>query len=527
MRVLAGGEWRDGVLDYARGADEYRIAVRAMYSVAPVPEMYFVRAASGRMLLNYVREVGIRGVLRRVRSRRSERLRNEKWIGCGVGEVVDAPAGSAIPVGSVVTFLAPAHPRCLERLCLPEDMLRARSDSAGSAVRDEAHTLLHATSTTPILPDSWHALAGWSPFAGVSLDPATTARALDDAERLLRGVDWRAAKRLSPTGTPLSTVRAAARAPESEARLRGTLLGYGNYAKIAILPNVRDHVAITRIHEIDPLQIPLEDHSVIWDTAPTLAASDSPQVVFIAGYHHTHAPIAVEALGRGAYAVAEKPVATDRGQVDALTQAIRRSPRFFACFHKRYSLFNDWARQDLAVSNGAAISYHCVVYEVPLPSRHWYRWPASRSRLVSNGCHWLDHFLFLNDWSPVRRSGLDVARDGTLSVWAELANDAYFTMTLTDRGSERIGVQEYIELRANRRTIRVTNGSRYESEDGARVIRTARRNKMDSYSRMYRSIAAAVARGEAGDSIESVERSSALVLDLEAQLFSQSARQDR
>jgi predicted dehydrogenase len=370
------------------------------------------------------------------------------------------------------------------------------------------------------LPVSWQPLAGWSSFAGRTLDLPSCDAALDDAEQLLRDMDWCAADRLAPSASPAATVREGeANATQTErARPRGTLLGYGNYAKIAILPNVRDYVSITRIHEIDPLQMPLGDRSVTWDTSPQLSDRDAGQVVFIAGFHHTHAPIAVEALRRGAYAVAEKPVVTDRAQVRALTDAMRSIPRFFACFHKRYSPFNAWAREDLQAGDGDPISYHCVVYEVPLPARHWYRWPSSRSRLVSNGCHWLDHFLFLNHWSPVSRRGLDVARNGTLSVWAELENGAYFTMVLTDLGSERIGVQDYIELRANGRTVRMTNGSRYEAEDGARILRRVRRNKMESYARMYRSIAEAVARGEDGDSVESVERSCGLVLDLEAEL---------
>src|SRR5262249_57472786 len=68
--------------------------------------------------------------------------------------------------------------------------------------------------------------------------------------------------------------------------------------------------------------------------------------------------------------------------------------KVFCCFHKRYSAFNALARKDLQMQLGEPISYHCIVYEVPLPPMHWYRWPSSRSRLITNGCHWIDHFHF-------------------------------------------------------------------------------------------------------------------------------------
>jgi hypothetical protein len=167
------------------------------------------------------------------------------------------------------------------------------------------------------------------------------------------------------------------------------------------------------------------------------------------------------------------------------------------------------------VGPGEAIHYHCIVYEVPLPRLHWYLWPNSRSRLTSNGCHWIDHFLFLNDYAAVRRSDLFVAGDGTISASLELENGAVFTMTLTEHGSERIGVQEHVELRAGGSTVRMVNGGLYEAEGPDRVLRRRRINKMESYFRMYRTIGRAVAEGRPGDSLRSIEVSTGAVLGLE------------
>jgi predicted dehydrogenase len=252
-----------------------------------------------------------------------------------------------------------------------------------------------------------------------------------------------------------------------------------------------------------------------WDTSPELRSGEEFDALLIAGYHHTHAPLAVEALRRGAYAVVEKPLATDPHQLEALSAAVRDDPRLFACFHKRYLPFNAWVRTDLKIEEGHPISYHCIVFEVPLPELHWYRWPNSRSRLVSNGCHWIDHFLFLNQYAEPVAQELHAAGDGTVNCSIELANGAFFTMVLTDQGSERIGVQDHIQLRANGGTITMTNGSDYVAESSHGIIRRARINKMTSYQIMYRTIGKQVASGAWGDSLRSVEVSTALMLNLE------------
>jgi hypothetical protein len=190
----------------------------------------------------------------------------------------------------------------------------------------------------------------------------------------------------------------------------------------------------------------------------------------------------------------------------------------FACFHKRYSPFNDYAWPDLECEAGDPINYHCVVYEVPLPELHWYRWPNSKSRLISNGCHWLDHFSFLNRYCKVKSMSVEQAPDDTISCSVTLENGAYFTMVLTDTGSQPIGLQEYIELRAGAVTVKIVNNAKYLAEDSSRVFRRARINKTSPYRLMYRSIAAQIEAGDVGDSLASVRISCGLILDLEDRL---------
>jgi predicted dehydrogenase len=283
-----------------------------------------------------------------------------------------------------------------------------------------------------------------------------------------------------------------------------------------ILPYVSQDINIDKIHEIDPLQL---GRSNKWrarlDTSGLPRVDDEHDVYFIAGYHHTHTPIALHALNRSAYAVVEKPLATTRSQIDALRKTLETQPsRLFACFHKRYNELNDLALADLELRPGEPLTYHCIVYEVPLPQKHWYRWPNSRSRIISNGCHWIDHFLYLNNYAQVISQTVYEAQQGDTIVLLELVNGAVFSMVLTDIGSERLGVREYVELKANRVTVRISDGSRYESENSSRILRRRRVNPMKSFQRMYQSICRKIVAGEHGDSLESLQSSElAVALD--------------
>jgi hypothetical protein len=78
-------------------------------------------------------------------------------------------------------------------------------------------------------------------------------------------------------------------------------------------------------------------------------------------------------------------------------------------------------------------------------------------------------------------------------------------MVMTYNGSERIGPQDYIELRCNGRTIRIINESKYLAESKQRVLRRKRINRMRSYEQMYRQISQRISLGLEGDSIASVK----------------------
>lgn len=514
MKILANGCWKSGYLDYTRGPDEHRIKVLAMLNLRALSELNVIRPKRPSIILNYLRELGIRGVLLKVRSRLAEAARNDKQVSCGIGEVMEAPFDSPFLPGTRVVFVAPAHPPAAERLCLPTCLL-INTDAAPEA---GGNSLLHAVARST--QDWCEAIAGWSPHSGKSLAEGTTPQTMRKAKEFVERFPWPSARALPREDGPVRTSTGG-----EHTELDTVLFGYGNYAKTVIIPSARPHLHISRVHEIDPTQIgapPGPDWH--WSTSPGSDGANPPRAVFVAGFHHHHADLAIEALRRGAYAAVEKPLVTNRAQLLRLEEALGGRRRLFGCFHKRYSRLNALARHDLSVSAGQPIHYHCIVYEIPTPRLHWYRWPNSCSRIVSNGCHWTDHFLFLNDYAQPVRQDVYRAHDGSLSVCVELENGAVFTMALTEHGSERLGVRDHVELRAGSITVTMTDSTRYKAENSSRVLRRARISRYSPYQAMYREIGQKIVMSEPADSVRSVLLTSRLMLDLEETLISARAK---
>lgn len=514
MRAWVSGQWVSGFLDYHGGPDDLRIEVVGWRKLAPVSDLYFERERRLGVVLNYLREIGPRGVVRRVRSRQAERLRNEKFVSCGIGQVVNGPS---------VAFVATSHPSCVDRVTVPKQLAFPLERELETAVPTEVGAVRYVDAYDP--DPIWDELAGWSPFAGTTLGDELVARARTRTIDLLASTGWAEAVRLPTEKGAWQARQERVAEPRSGRPPRATLFGLGNYAKTTILPNVKDLIEVDEIHEVDPLQVgPAPTNDVTWSTSPLPESRSGHEAFLIAGYHHSHAPLAAAALHSGAAAVVEKPLAVTRRDLDTLLAAVRATGgSLFACFHKRYSSLNRMVREDLGLGDGAAVDYHCIVFEERLPRRHWYRWPASGTRVVSNGCHWTDHFLFLNDFSPTKNFSIVRAGNGAVNATVELENGALFTMLLTDTGSPRVGVRDHVELRRGDRTVVMQDGSRYVAEDSRKVFRRTRINKLSAYRDMYRAIAAAVKDRTDGDSVESIEATAALTLALEEEMISAGA----
>lgn len=519
MRVMINDSFTDGFLDYYCKPEEYRIECWVWKNLERLDGLYYLRDKNFWTLWNYLRDIGPRQTLLKVLSRTQERLRNEKYVACGVGRILAGPPSIALSAPQWVVFLAPCQPCMPERICLPAALIKPIKPA------ELNFPLTHMLCCSQVEDgDPWWApIRAWSSYSGAE-PPKDCASLMERVVTSLNETNWKRASQWSASRPSIVTDRAKVEHAPRAGKKTAVLFGYGNYAKNIILPQVKSHLDLRCIHEIDPLQIPQQRSTrYAWNTSPDMTEHEGYDVFLIAGFHHTHTPLACKALQRGADVLIEKPVAVDQRQLDDLVTAMRQANgRVFCCFHKRYQKFNEMARDDLQAKPGDPIHYHCSVYEAPLPPYHWYRWPNSKSRFITNGCHWLDHFLLLNNYAKATSWTTNVSPDKTaVNCSVSLTNGAFFTMVMTYQGSERIGPQDYIELRANGRTVQIANESSYFAESKQRILRRYGENRMKAYAHMYRRISLAIARGEAGDSIDSVKGAVELGLRLEESAASQ------
>jgi predicted dehydrogenase len=518
MRILTGNKWREGYLDYHRSRREYRIRVLVWKNLEFLENVYHTRAKSIRFLLNYLPVVGPEGLWTKTWSRIREERRNEKYISCGVGQVMEAAEGGEHAVGDVVGFVAPLHPPLVERVVLPGTLVFAMEKGEFPAA-PEGKILYHPAGKRTPENKWWKNVKGWSIYSGIGISEENQTALEKGLREELRHAKWQEAKRIDAQGETGVAETRGSTTPAPSAKKSGVLYGYGNYAKINIIPYAKPFVKMHAVHEIDPTQIFLEQGIKRWESTPFAAPSEKYDVYFVASYNHTHVPITLHALKQGAYVVVEKPVAMDYDELAALERALWAAGRkLFIGFHKRYGTFNRMALEDLGVSRGEPISYHSIVYELIQPEFFWYNWPVSRSTFFANGCHQIDHFLHLNNFSRPKDAGIKLLQDEAVEVWIELENGASFTTTFSEKGSLRVGPRDHVELKVHGRNVRITDAITYQSENNHRIIRKKRIYKTDSYRDMYREIGRKIANNEEGDTIESVLISTKLMLDLEEEL---------
>ena len=508
MKVLVGKSWKEGVLDETLHSETVRIQVQSWFRHRSVTGVFFERTASVSGIVGYLRKVGPRDVIRKVVSRLSERNRNFRFLCTGVGKVVSAGHKSTFNEGDIVSFVAPLHPQAMSRLVIDDRLVR-KSDR--TSIPDSYTDMDVELESADAELD---AVEGWHIESGLPVD----SDAVDKLCELTEGIEVLAPVNPKPKGTEKISTRSEPTSKDNSDKPVASLFGFGNYAKTVLLPAVSHLVKVTHIHEIEPLQMG-RTQSITWDTSPYFADDENPDICFVAGYHHTHAATAIEAFKRGAKTLIEKPTVTNREQLELLRAAVNQyKPSVFMGFHRRYMKYNKMIFEDLEITPGDPINYHCIVFEEPLPKYHWYNWPNSRTRITSNGCHWIDHFLFLNNYPKVVKKSIIAFSRGAVVVTLEAENGAGFSMTLTDEGSARQGVQDHAECRSLGKSATLTNGMRYVSENEKQIIRRASGSSLDPGRDMYKTIGQQMLDGAPGET-DSLFAAADICLELEEQLF--------
>lgn len=471
-------------------------------------------------LAGYVSKVGVRRAAQKVASRMFASDTEQLVVLAGVGRVSRASVGQAEhELGDLVLFMAPrAHASARHVVTSPLLMIRL-DERPNDLLTNSTMIALVKTSYDAPMCAMIEQLAGWSVHADWALDPELCAGCMTHVARAWRNRTGEGSGALADAGLSRSARRLPLLYGE---RASVVLFGWGHYARTCLMPHLTERYDIMRVHEIDPILIGTPHHMDVlrWSTSPGPDPGDELAALWcVAGYHHHHARLATEALKSGVDVLVEKPLITCESDLDVLLDAWRASSaRLWQGFHRRTWQVHEWLLKDLKIQKGTSVvHYHCVVHEVNLPVHHWYRWEASGSRLIMNGCHWLDEFMHLNGYrEPVHMSAQSFQGGEVIMVQVELDHGATFSMSLSSVGSDRIGVRESTHVSCGERSACLTDW-RYVAEHATGELRQARCDEATTYARMIAAVSTAQQDPQhPGESIIEVERFWRMVCALDA-----------
>ncbi|MEJ2673442.1 MAG: Gfo/Idh/MocA family oxidoreductase, partial [Deltaproteobacteria bacterium] len=514
MYVRNMSSWHNSFLDYHRAPGNYRVSVE-LYIILKRIEHLHTENWKFIKIINYIKELGLWAVIRKARSRLNERLRNEKFLACGIGTICEADPDKPHRLGQKVLFIAPCHPQCVERIVLPPQLLKPLPE--GICDYDfQKSEIVWVDARQYLKNDDLIKLVYYSQFSGRTIDEQLVKRAFALVEEIISKPGMLVGQKLETSSNPV-TERYENSSSDQDGRLRAVIFGYGHYAKTIIIPNLDRAIRVAKVHEIDPMQLgPVKRLPFDVDSSPMPRPDERFDVICIAGYHHTHATLGIYGLKKDCYVIIEKPPVTTWDQLHELLEAMDQSEgKLFVGYTRRYLVFNKFIRKDLGLKDNEPLSYYCIVNMARMPKLHWYHWPNAGSQIISNGCHWIDHFLFLNDYVAFKSYGAIQFNNEDIVCWAELENGSTFNMVITQDGSMRTGYRENIEIRSKDSTVRIRDLSHYTAEGPSRILRKANVNKPVVYMNMYRTVSHKIVAGQAGDTRESLERTASLMLGLE------------
>ena len=217
--------------------------------------------------------------------------------------------------------------------------------------------------------------------------------------------------RYSPNGSarrrpaiPAPTSRPAPARPV----VRFGVIGAGNYATSMLLPHLQDRtdVRLVEVATATGLSAANAQRRFGFERCSTdhrgLLADGAVDAVVIATRHHAHAAMICDALRAGKAVFVEKPLAVDPDQLQAILAAVGDSgnDRLMVGFNRRFAPL----LVDLKSAFGARSGPLQVRYDVNagrLEAGSWYGQPEEGSRLVGEGCHFIDTVSWWLDQDPV------------------------------------------------------------------------------------------------------------------------------
>jgi predicted dehydrogenase/threonine dehydrogenase-like Zn-dependent dehydrogenase len=252
---------------------------------------------------------------------------------------------------------------------------------------------------------------------------------------------------------PAPPAVAPATRPVARSVVRLGVIGAGNYATSMLLPHLRDRpdVRLVEVATATGLSGANAQRKFGFERCSTdhraLLADEAVDAVLIATRHHAHAAMVCEALRAGKAVFVEKPLTVGPDQLEAILAAVADSgnDRLMVGFNRRFAPL----LTDLKAAFGARSGPVQARYDVNagrLEAGSWYAQPEEGSRLVGEGCHFVDTISWWLDQDPV----------AVFAAATDDPDDAACTLLYPDGSVATVSYQTTGDPRAPKELFQVT-----------------------------------------------------------------------
>jgi len=312
------------------------------------------------------------------------------------------------------------------------------------------------------------------------------------------GVLFRYSDNGSPPPRPAATsAPRPSRPPIVGPVVRLGVIGAGNYATSMLLPHLRERpdVRLVEVATATGLSAANAQRRFAFERCSTdhraVLADDAIDAVIIATRHHAHAAMVCEALTAGKAVFVEKPLAVDPDQLQAIIAVVADTgnDRLMVGFNRRFApLLVDL--KAAAGRRGGPVQVRYDVNAGRLEPGSWYGQPEEGSRIVGEGCHFVDTISWWLEQDPVSvfsaaTRDLDDAAMTLLYPDGSVATVAYQT------GGDARAPKELFHVSGDRQLATLHNFQRTELwRGGRRRVRRSRtgidkgqRQELDAFVR--------------------------------------------
>jgi predicted dehydrogenase/threonine dehydrogenase-like Zn-dependent dehydrogenase len=271
----------------------------------------------------------------------------------------------------------------------------------------------------------------------------------------------------------------------SSAELRVGLIGAGNLARWAHLPNLKKspNVTLRGVHSASGARgrTYAERFGAAYCCSDVREILDDPEIdlVLILSRNQHHASQALDALRAGKHVFLEKPMALTVEECRALYQAVQETGKQLTVgFNRRFAPFYAEMKKRLSARTGPAV-VNCRMNSPGISGSYWMADPSIGGAILGEACHFVDLLYWLLDSEPLSVSAFslptgkqDPVGENNIAAIFHFADGSIGNLTYCTVGS-KTSAGERVEAFAQGIGVSTENFKKLSVQAGMRTNRSS------------------------------------------------------